>query len=129
MLVDSTDEVGSDIDWILREGLAIGGEAGSGQVLGHRLVWIQQELDSVHGRIAPVDLTTPLELRGILLIVQDERWNLGLTATLEACEGRDKLSVWCFLMSRDIWSAFMYDSWERATRLDLIPLPGGRSQF
>lgn len=61
MLVNSTDEVGSDIDRILRKGLAIGREAGSGQVLGHGLVWIQQELDSMYGRIAPIDLATPFE--------------------------------------------------------------------
>lgn len=69
VLVDGADKVGSNIDGILGQGLAILLEAVVRQVGRLVLVRIKQELHSVDDGVTPVNLATPLELGGVLLIV------------------------------------------------------------
>lgn len=83
MLVDGADEVGSHVDGILGKSVSIILE-GEGEILGPLLVRVQQQLDPVDSMITPADLTTPLELRRVILVVKDQRRNLGLTVAFEA---------------------------------------------
>lgn len=62
MLVDSADKVGSHIDRVLGKGITTILEGGRRQVFGSWLVRVKEKLDTMYGRITPVDLTTPLEL-------------------------------------------------------------------
>lgn len=84
MLVDGADEVGSNVEGVLGKCLPILFEAAIGEKNGLCLVGVKQQLNSMDGRITPINLTTPLELGEVLLIVQDESWHFGLAKTLEA---------------------------------------------
>lgn len=87
MAVDSADEVGSHIDRVLVQILAILVERGSRQIIGLLLVGVQKQLDTVNSRITPVDLATPLEFGRVFLVVQDQSRNFGLLVAFETCCG------------------------------------------
>lgn len=83
VLVDGPDEVGGNIDRVLGQCFAV--LLGTrGQVKRLWLVWVEKKLDAMDGRIAPGNLGTPLELGRVILFVKNERWDLGLAASLVA---------------------------------------------
>lgn len=62
MLVHGANEIGGNIDGVLGESLAVLLEARSRKVGRLCLIRVKQELDTMNGWIAPVNLTTPMKL-------------------------------------------------------------------
>jgi hypothetical protein len=88
MLVHGTNKVGGYVNGILGKGVAGSLKAGLGEVGRPLLSRIEQQLDSVDSRISPGDLTTPLELGRVILVVKDQSRDFGLPVTLQSCRMR-----------------------------------------
>ena len=86
VLVNGANEVGGDVDGSFREYVRIFLEAGRWEIGRSVLIRVKQQLDSANGRVAPVDLATPLELGGIRLVVHDQGGDLGLAVALKTCQ-------------------------------------------
>lgn len=86
MFIDSTDEVGRDVDRVLWKSQTVLFEACHGDVRRLGLIRVEQQFHAVHGWVAPADLGTPFELGRITLVVEDEGWDFRLSTALVACE-------------------------------------------